>query len=239
MSPTSGGQYAFVIEARDNRGGAWSWISHHGNIHGVPAGRGMEDDAQGDPRDFARSTLDAYLKIEPQSTVTLPGQVVRNRLHTKQAASPATPGPMRAARRSRARCHLCVLRSFGSSLGHSSTKQPKDSDDLHIPAGPYPALTLTPATPAVTLTPVGVCMPIYHIIVDNTPVTRAFFTSPSTRPPPCDDLHRMAGPFRARLASPMPVILTLSCRTRSSVEGGRRRRVPSPSGAGRTSPHGA
>ena len=178
MSPTSGGQYAFVIEARDNRGGAWSWISHHGNIHGVPAGRGMEDDAQGDPRDFARATLDAYPKIEPQSTVTLPARVVRNRLHTQQAASPATPGPMRAARRSRARCHLCVLRSFGSSLGHSSTKQPKDSDDLHIPAGPYPALTLTPATPTVTLTPVGVCMPIYHIIVSNNPVTRVFFTPP-------------------------------------------------------------
>ena len=77
MSSATGGQYAFVIETRGNLDRWWSWISEDGNTEGVAAGRGVEDDAPGDPRHFARATLDAYLDhlVAASPTMALESQL--------------------------------------------------------------------------------------------------------------------------------------------------------------------
>ncbi|WP_336213590.1 hypothetical protein [Nonomuraea sp. LPB2021202275-12-8] len=59
---SAGNQYAFVIQTRDKRDRAWSWVTNYGPADDMmAAGRGVEDDASGSPRSFGRATFDAYL----------------------------------------------------------------------------------------------------------------------------------------------------------------------------------
>ncbi|MFD0733321.1 hypothetical protein [Planotetraspora mira] len=44
MSAT-GGQYAFVIQTRDNADRSWSWILTHGAAANTAPGRGVDDNA--------------------------------------------------------------------------------------------------------------------------------------------------------------------------------------------------
>ncbi|GGO10219.1 hypothetical protein GCM10010116_20550 [Microbispora rosea subsp. aerata] len=54
---SAGGQYAYVIETRDNQERHWSWIVDFGDV----IGRGVEDGLPDNPGDFARTTFDDYL----------------------------------------------------------------------------------------------------------------------------------------------------------------------------------
>lgn len=110
---------------------------------------------------------------------------------------------------------LYLRRCFGSGPGHSSNRRTKDGDDLLIQAGPYPMRILTSAIPDVTLASVGVRMPIYNMIFDNHPIYQGFLHTSKHASVACDDLRGMAGPFRARHASPMPLILILTCKNQA------------------------